>query len=64
MLPNYTLPTHNVISLPDGVFSLVTACLNAEHDIQTPRDIQRTEFFTSHDAKKLVTELTLNILKN
>ena len=26
----------------DGIFSLVTAALNAEHDIQTPRDIQRT----------------------
>ncbi len=30
----------------DGIFSLVTAALNAEHDIQTPRDIQRTVWWS------------------
>ena len=44
-------------SWPDGIFSLITSCLNAESNIETPRDIQRTpSFFGRFFKMKLKTQ--------
>ena len=37
-----TKPMFKIKPWPDGIFSLITSCLNAESCIETPRDIQRT----------------------
>ena len=31
-----------LVPLKDGVFSIVTASLNQEHSLETPRDVERT----------------------
>lgn len=41
----------------DGIFSLITSCLNSEGTIQTPRDIQRTDIF---GYSKLLLSYTLD----
>ena len=43
----------------DGIFSLVTAALAAEHDIQTPRDIQRTMVSETSNTTMVMSQKTV-----